>query len=254
MKKLLLVLLIPVLVLGLVIGCGNLETGSEVDAFVQGTFYSNNAAAGIIPGIGDPVDGKDGEILLTFSANQLTVKILDFISRPYRVEFNYLTGKSRYPAMPSSIGASDYTDEDDFNAFVKSIKGLENLAQDKDPPSTNAQVKTILEGFFDAKFLSDGTDPSWGTAAGAWTAANLGYFQGYLNQILPYDTEVAIVADVVLFDFTNTEIAKITVFFDGDLGTLTVVNVKFSSDELFYKYDDTLPNIGRYTLLRAPTS
>ena len=84
MKKLLFVLLVPVLVLG-VMGCGkNYVNDTETDAWMQGSWTGNEAAVGGLP-------AATSAMSLAISAGQLTVKYGDFYVMPYRTEFNYYT-------------------------------------------------------------------------------------------------------------------------------------------------------------------
>jgi hypothetical protein len=81
MRKLLLVMLVPVLVLG-VMGCGNkIDAGVQTDEKVQGAWTGSGDASGYV---------------LFISAAQITVKFADKVSTPYRTEFGYQAGTPRF--------------------------------------------------------------------------------------------------------------------------------------------------------------
>jgi len=88
MKKLLLVLLVPVLVLGLMVGCGY-ETGVEVDAYLQGSWTALTVAGASATDIFVLALG-DHDVFVT--PNEMTVRyegLNDIESVPFNIQFKY---------------------------------------------------------------------------------------------------------------------------------------------------------------------
>jgi len=87
MKKLLLVMLVPVLVLG-VIACGGFETDTEVDAYIQGFWTGADAAT---------VFSANTGIDLFITPNEMTARyeVLGKVeSVPFNIQFNRVGGKA----------------------------------------------------------------------------------------------------------------------------------------------------------------
>jgi len=106
MRKLLLVMLVPVLVLG-VIACGGFETDTEVDAYMQGSWSSITTDASIwLPNVGS----QAGDIQLFITPNEMTVFYDQFgkiVSTPFNIQFKRASGKDRF--LQGIVGtAPDY--------------------------------------------------------------------------------------------------------------------------------------------------
>jgi hypothetical protein len=95
MRKLLLVMLVPFLVLG-VMGCGSkIDATIQTDAYIQGAWEGSGTASGYT---------------LVFNAGQVTV-ITDKTVTPYRTEFTYIAADPRF--ISEDLGADDWKGEAD---------------------------------------------------------------------------------------------------------------------------------------------
>jgi hypothetical protein len=98
MRKLLLVMLVPVMVLG-VMGCGDtIDPGVQTDAKIQGAWV-NEAA--------------DYKVFV--SAAQMSVKYMQDVVTPYRTEFSYQFADPRYISEDTEDDAADWAGEDGFD-------------------------------------------------------------------------------------------------------------------------------------------
>jgi hypothetical protein len=158
MKKLLLVMLIPVLVLG-VIGCWDNEVGTEVDQFVQGT-WTPVAGSTFIPAVSNIYS-------LIFTPNQMVLQVrsvadnLD-MSTPYIAEFKYgdqIDAKDRWTVAPFGIvnraSLANFIFDSSTNEyegdFFEEVYDLEELDEFLAFISTASAVDAdALEDLFDA--------------------------------------------------------------------------------------------------------
>jgi len=96
MKKLLLVLLVPVLVLG-VFGCGGFETDTEVDAYLQGLWTADTAGGAMF----QSMTVQEDLLQLVITPNEMTVRYYALgkvESVPFNIQFNRAT-RTRYVDM-----------------------------------------------------------------------------------------------------------------------------------------------------------
>jgi len=130
MKKLLLVMLVPVLVLG-VIGCGDTWVDdTETDAFVQGNWAGvDNDDVGIL----NPLNYE-----IAISAGQLTIMYADLVI-PVRTEFAYLTGNRFLMAS---------------NAFVTDAAGVRGATTDGFFENAGARSDFAFEDITATKVLA----------------------------------------------------------------------------------------------------
>jgi hypothetical protein len=95
MRKLLLVMLVPVLVLG-VMGCGSkIDESIQTDAYIQGAWLGSGDASGFT---------------LVFNAGQMTVTT-DKTVTPYRTEFSYISADPRF--ISADVGEDAWAGEAD---------------------------------------------------------------------------------------------------------------------------------------------
>ena len=140
MKKLLLVLLVPVMVLGLMVGCGY-ETGVEVDAYLQGQWRAVTitvpANAGPDGGVFPALGAHD----LFITPNEMTVRytsINGVESVPFNIQFKYgypTRGGREYQfarsnaVSPINLGAQNLNATVESKAaFFDSLKLLDRKA------------------------------------------------------------------------------------------------------------------------------
>jgi len=252
MKKLLLVMLVPVLVLG-VMSCVEGVTDTEVDAYIQNA-WSSSATPAVLPAIGT----ADGDIKLIISANQMTVKTGTYTSKPFRIQFAYLNTDSK-ARWVSSAGASaaewamtDDPSADTIAALLSQVKGLNELTASASAYKSEAYVKSALEKFFDESVLA--------AASLTWSAAGTAAFDddtvdgvaALFDDIFSGENSTrGLVGELTAFGWEDgVEIAKLTVWYaeTGTAGeeTLSILNI-VPTTPAWYKYD--LPPVGKFGIM-----
>jgi len=236
MKKLLLVMLVPVLVLG-VMSCVEGVTDTEVDAYIQNA-WASAASPTNLPLIGL----NDGDVKLIISANQMTVKTSTFTSKPFRITFDYFNADSK------TRWVSNKADIEDVLVQVKELSGL----LDADGAFVDDQTaKPIIVKFFDESVLkANGLDTL--SAAGSTDTYSTA-LTTLIQEVFPTVAERGIVGKLTAFGWEDgAEIATLTVWYaettTAGVEYLSVLNVD-PATEAWYKYD--LPPIGFYNLLAA---
>jgi len=152
MKKLLLVMLVPLLVLG-VMGCGgDFVAGNETDAYLQGNWAGVENVAGSTGALVFFVNSLE-DYGLAISAGQLTVIYQDLVF-PFRTEFTYFDG-NRALDLEEVIGTSDSAEEilgilgdDFFDAILVAAAGddFEDDFSDDWQLLTNSGQNRVMAG------------------------------------------------------------------------------------------------------------
>jgi hypothetical protein len=228
MKKLLIVMLVPFLVLG-VMGCNNdPTTGSEADFQLQGEWKYDHtdalptAAGSLFPAAKTPLLASVGSgdfVKLVITANEVTLQFQG-LSFPYRAEFAYTYGSyASADGRYFNVGGTNVTTANIFDAFGYSAS----------TPFSN--FKTTA-----ATFVADkGTIANYLDTLGAANPLN----RVILNRVslFDYDTNDAVATIDVIAVLQGIAAANAIVVFD----------VQLSGDaQAWYLNRKVLPFVGQY--------
>jgi len=263
MKKLLLVMLVPVLVLG-IIGCAPGVTETEVDAYIQGAWASIfTSPVANLPAVG----AAEEDITLYVSANQITVKnkVGGGLSNPFRVEFAYggvgenknrvnvkalAAGSATWAAGTGAAANTDNTLTDLLNAI-----NFGNIAAAGATYITYGALNGLIDSFFEkavgtALFPGVAASPAEATVSSTALVEAASKF----SVLIPGDASEVIIGDLQMYTWEgNIDLGKFkTLMVAGAPAAGTKLHIlKFtppSNDQWWYKYDNILtkPPVGSY--------
>jgi len=261
MKKLLLVMLVPVLVLG-IIGCAQGVTETEVDAYIQGMWGSLSTPAPVaeFPAIGGAADA----MTLYVSANQVTVKNAVGVSNPFRVEFAYQgvgDHKNRVDVAALATGGSVWVAADATTAgnTLVDLLGAINFGNivSGDSYITFGALKDLTDRYFE-NAVATALFPSLigADAAATIVAADLTAAVTQFGLLIPPGASEVIIGDLQMYTWeSNIDLGKFkTLMVANAAAAGTNLHIlKFtppSGDQWWYKYDNILtkPPVGTYTI------
>ncbi|MCL2271990.1 MAG: hypothetical protein FWC19_04180, partial [Treponema sp.] len=270
MKKLLLVMLVPVLVLG-IIGCAQGVTETEVDAYIQGAWGSKQTAIAPMPAIG----ANDDDITLYVSANQMTVKNIVGVSNPFRIEYTY-TGvaphKNRVDVAALAAGGSNWaagtasasgqvfnvTDGGTNITALFEALGMTSIVVGGPGAAAGATFKTldevdaIFKGFFESSIAAS-LFPA-GSGAATVSLNDLTAAASGINALIPVDASEVIIGDLQVYTWeSNIDLGKFKTLMVAGASATALHVLKFtppSGDQWWYKYDNILtkPPVGTYNI------
>ena len=260
MKKLLLIMLVPVLVLGVMACSKDYTTDTEVDAYIQGAWDSlPGGGATWLPSIGTAT----ADVELFFTANEVTIRYEsagEVFSKPYHVELDHFgaVGLKPYYTFPSTYDTAVW---DPINppatggqmAFddVNSIMGFFGIVAD--------DTKVFKTRGFDrvtaATLGDDYTSNNWYSLLGEAFVATGGIINPRTGL-----TDQQIVGKLTIFNYEDrVEIATVGLIYSGDWENprngakqqLSVINIQFAEDVPWYMLDIPL-RVGIYNVRPKP--